>query len=98
MARNDSDLLAELSHDLRQPLTVLRMNLQCASRMLDAPSPNVAEAVQLLAECLGVERSVVALLEQAQCGTTPSRDAAWGVPGLHLLVASLLAPGAPNVE
>lgn len=98
MARNDSDPLAELSHDLRQPLTVLRMNLQCASMMLDAPSPNVAEAVQLLAECLDAERSVVALLEHARCGAAPSRDAAWGVPGLHLLVASLLAPGAPNVE
>src|SRR5689334_21369332 len=43
---------AELSHDLRQPLTTIRMNLQSAIRLLQGPNPRVEDAVEALADCL----------------------------------------------
>src|SRR5690349_3831488 len=48
-ARDDDSLervMAELSHDLRQPLTSLRMNLQSAVKLLQQPTPRVTTALE----------------------------------------------------
>jgi len=57
---------AELSHDLRQPLTTIRMNLQSAMRLLEGPNPRVGDAVEALADCLLSEAEMVELLTEAQ--------------------------------
>ena len=57
---------AELSHDLRQPLTTIRMNLQSAIRLLQGPNPRVEDAVEALADCLLAEKEMVELLTEAQ--------------------------------
>lgn len=56
----------ELSHDLRQPLTSLNMNLQTAFRLLQQPNPKIDAALEALTDCLGTERDVTRILEQAQ--------------------------------
>jgi phosphoglycerate-specific signal transduction histidine kinase len=38
-------IMDELSHDLRQPLTSMTMNLQSAIRVLRAQQPNIGSAV-----------------------------------------------------
>ena len=63
---DDTEWLAELSHDLKQPLMALRMNLQCAVRLLGAPQPDLAEAQEILAECVDVERSMLAVLSRVR--------------------------------
>jgi hypothetical protein len=56
----------ELSHDLRQPLTAISMNLQCAMRLLQSPSPRLSPAVEALSDCLSTEAAIVDLVEHAQ--------------------------------
>lgn len=67
--------LAELSHELKQPLTVLRMNLQYMSHLLRAPRPDVGEVNALLAECHAAERSLIEMLDRANapCRPAPAR-------------------------
>lgn len=60
------DMIGELSHDLRQPLTSLKMNLQCAVRLLQLPSPRIAVALEALTDCLGMESDITELIAQAQ--------------------------------
>ena len=52
----------ELLHDLRQPLTCLKMNLQAALRLLRSPDPHVDAAVEAIEDCLGAQRDVASLL------------------------------------
>ena len=59
-------VIAELSHDLRQPLTSMNMNLQCAIRLLQSPTPRLTAAVEALSDCLLSETEIVELLTQAQ--------------------------------
>lgn len=59
------ELIRELSHDLRQPLTSLKMNLQCAVRLLQLPNPRVSVALEALTDCLGTESDITELLAQA---------------------------------
>ena len=56
----------DLSHDLRQPLTMLTMNLQSAIRLLQLPAPRLEAAIEALTDCLGSEQTIVQLLESAQ--------------------------------
>ncbi len=58
--------ISELTHDLRQPLTSLNMNLQSAVRMLQQPNPHVAAALDALSDCLSTERDMVELLAHAR--------------------------------
>jgi len=59
-------LIAELSHDLRQPLTTITMNLQCAIRLLRSPTPQLTDAVEALSDCLHSEAEIAELVNQAQ--------------------------------
>ena len=59
------ELVSELSHDLRQPLTSLKMNLQCAVRLLQLPNPRVSVALEALTDCLSIESDITELLAQA---------------------------------
>lgn len=59
-------LIAELSHDLRQPLTTITMNLQCAMRLLRSPAPRLDDAIEALSDCLNSEAEIAELVDQAQ--------------------------------
>lgn len=59
-------VVSELSHDLRQPLTSLNMNLQCAVKMLQSPTPQISAALEALADCLSTEKDMVELVAQAK--------------------------------
>jgi hypothetical protein len=59
-------VIDDLSHDLRQPLTAISMNLQCAMRLLQAPTPRLSPAVEALSDCLSTEAAIVDLVEHAQ--------------------------------
>src|SRR5215471_9873773 len=59
-------VVAELSHDLRQPLTSLNMNIQSAVRLLQQPNPRVSAALDALSDCLDTERDMVELLAYAK--------------------------------
>lgn len=59
------ELIRELSHDLRQPLTSLKMNLQCAVRLLQLPNPRVSVALEALTDCLSTESDITELLGHA---------------------------------
>lgn len=59
-------VISELSHDLRQPLTSLNMNLQCAVKMLQSPTPQISDALEALADCLSTEKDMVELVAQAK--------------------------------
>jgi hypothetical protein len=61
-----SRTISELTHDLRQPLTSLNMNLQSAVRLLQQPNPHVAAALDALSDCLSTERDMVELLARAR--------------------------------
>ena len=56
----------DLSHDLRQPLTSLNMNVQSAIRCLQSPEPRVASALEALSECLALESELLALVGAVQ--------------------------------
>src|SRR5689334_7802757 len=53
---------AKLAHGLRQPLTTIKMNLQAAIRLLQAPQPRVAAALDAISDCLTAEAHVVSML------------------------------------
>ena len=59
-------VLSELSHDLRQPLTSLNMNLQTAVKMLQLPTPHVSGALEALVDCVGTDRIMIELIAQAK--------------------------------
>lgn len=59
-------VIDDLSHDLRQPLTAISMNLQCAMRLLQSPTPRLSPAVEALSDCLSTEAAIVDLVEHAQ--------------------------------
>ena len=59
-------VMSELSHDLRQPLTSLNMNLQTAVKMLKLPAPQISVALEALADCLSTERDMIELLAHAK--------------------------------
>ncbi len=59
-------VVQELSHDLRQPLTSLTMNLQSAVKLLNGSTPRIPAALDALADCLSIERDMVALLAHAK--------------------------------
>ena len=58
-------VMSELSHDLRQPLTSLNMNLQTAVKMLQLPTPQIAGALEALVDCLSTDRDMVELIAHA---------------------------------
>ena len=58
-------VVTELSHDLRQPLTSLHMNLQSAVKLLRQPVPHVPAALEALTDCLSTERDMIELLTHA---------------------------------
>jgi signal transduction histidine kinase len=61
---NDAQrLLAELTHDVRQPLTTIKMNLQAIVRLLgqSPPSQQIAAALDAIGDCLLAERELDAL-------------------------------------
>jgi hypothetical protein len=59
-------IVAELSHDLRQPLTSLNMNLQSAVKLLQQANPRVSAALEALTDCLNTEHDIVELIESAK--------------------------------
>jgi CII-binding regulator of phage lambda lysogenization HflD len=66
MADETQRIIAELSHDLRQPLTSLHMNLQSAMKLLQQPNARVAAAVEALSDSLSTEQDIVMLIESAK--------------------------------
>ena len=58
-------VMTELSHDLRQPLTSLRMNIQSAVKLLQQPTPQISSALEALTDCLSTERDMIELLAHA---------------------------------
>src|SRR5688500_11711463 len=54
--------LAELRHDLRQPLTTLKMNLQAILHLLRRPRPRIGAALDAVVDCLAAEQDLVMLL------------------------------------
>ena len=69
ISRTDDSLdrvMADLSHDLRQPLTSLNMNLQTALKLLQRPTPLIPAALEALSDCLSVENDMMELLLQAK--------------------------------
>ena len=65
-------IVAELSHDLRQPLTSLNMNLQSAVKLLQQANPRVSAALEALTDCLSTEHDIVELIESAKRRATAS--------------------------
>jgi hypothetical protein len=59
-------VINDLSHDLRQPISSMTMNMQTALRCLRSPQPRVSDALEALTECLDTEREIVQLLRAAQ--------------------------------
>lgn len=59
-------VINDLSHDLRQPISSMTMNMQTALRCLRSPQPRVSDALEALSECLDIEREIVQLLRAAQ--------------------------------
>lgn len=59
-------LIRDLSHDVRQPLTSINMNLQCAIRMLQMPTPRLGAAVEALSDCLLSEHEILEMISRAQ--------------------------------
>jgi signal transduction histidine kinase len=66
MADETERMIAELSHDLRQPLTSLHMNLQSAMKLLQQPNARVSPALEALGDCLSTEHDIVVLIESAK--------------------------------
>jgi len=59
-------VMTELSHDLRQPLTSLRMNIQSAVKLLQQPTPQITSALEALTDCLSTERDMIELVAHAR--------------------------------
>jgi len=66
MVCDASRLVDDLAHDLRQPLSSMRLNLQSAIRCLRFREPSVSSALDALTECLDVERELVTLVARVQ--------------------------------
>jgi signal transduction histidine kinase len=66
MADETQRIIAELSHDLRQPLTSLHMNLQSAMKLLKQPNARVSAALEALSDSLSTEQDIVVLIESAK--------------------------------
>jgi len=66
MVRDASRLVDDLAHDLRQPLSSMRLNLQSAVRCLGFRDPNVSLALEALTECLDVEAELITLVARLQ--------------------------------
>jgi signal transduction histidine kinase len=63
MSNGPSDrTLAELRHDLRQPLTTLKMNLQAILHLLRRPRPRIGAALDAVVDCLAAEQELIVLL------------------------------------
>ena len=59
-------LVDDLAHDLRQPLTSMTMNLQSALRCLRSLEPRVPSALEALTDCLDIEGELVRLVAALQ--------------------------------
>jgi hypothetical protein len=66
MACDARRLVDDLSHDLRQPLSSIHLNLQSAIRCLRFREPSVSLALEALTECLDVEGELVRLVARLQ--------------------------------
>lgn len=64
--RDAKRLIDDLSHDVRQPLSSVSMNVQSAIRCLQRPEPRVDSALQALRECQALESELLALVTGAQ--------------------------------
>jgi len=64
--RSTKRIVDELSHDLRQPLSSMSMNLQSAIHCLRSPEPCVSSALEALVDCLDVEGELIALVTSVQ--------------------------------
>lgn len=64
--RDARQLVDDLAHDLRQPLSSMSLNLQSAIRCLRSREPSVSSALEALSECLDVESELVTLVTTLQ--------------------------------
>lgn len=64
--RGARQLVDDLAHDLRQPLSSMNLNLQSAIRCLRSREPSVSSALEALSECLDVEGELVTLVTTLQ--------------------------------
>lgn len=87
-------LVDDLSHDLRQPLSSVSMNVQSAIRCLQQPQPRVALALQALRECQFLESELLALLTAVQHRLSNKlAESRW-----HLLDDGTADPGAEVID
>jgi signal transduction histidine kinase len=60
------ELVAAVTHDLRQPLTAIEMNVSAAITLLDRAAPRIGEAIDALRDALGQERRMRDALQVLQ--------------------------------
>lgn len=60
------ELVTAVTHDLRQPLTAIEMNISAASALLRRPSPVIAEALAALDDALVQQRQMRDALQALQ--------------------------------
>jgi hypothetical protein len=80
--------LDALSHEIRQPLMTLRMNLQVAVRLLRSPQPRVAAALDAVRDCLEAERDLAALLASTSRPLL-QRSSRWGLVDLNKVASTV---------
>jgi signal transduction histidine kinase len=97
--RPSDRLLAELCHDLRQPLTTIKMNLQAVVRLLQRRKPCIAEALEAIADCVEAEQDVVELLAGMTRPVTPelSYTSRIGLNSIAADVRAALSLGDPRL-
>jgi signal transduction histidine kinase len=84
------ELVTAVTHDLRQPLTAVEMNVSAAVALLRRPSPAISEALAALADALVQQRQMRDALQALQdlvIRRAPRRDACNVVDAVHDAVA-----------
>jgi hypothetical protein len=66
VVRDAKRLVDDLSHDVRQPLSSINMNVESAIRCLQLPEPRVASALEALTDCLAPESELLAMVDGVQ--------------------------------
>ena len=87
------ELVSAITHDLRQPLTAVEMNVSAAIVFLERATPQIEEAIEALNDALGQQRRMRDALQVLQHlamhgGAAPGRESI-DVGAVDLVLASL---------
>jgi signal transduction histidine kinase len=72
------ELVAAITHDLRQPLTAIEMNVSAAIALLARPAPRIDDAIDALQDALNQEsrmREALEVLQNLAIRRAPQREA-----------------------